>query len=189
MCWQAGTDGEFMPQNQTKDEGNDDQVFWAFAAMSAAELDFPPPQKDYPSWAAMAQAVFNLQTTRWDGTTCGGGMRWQITSLNNGWTYKNMASNGGFFQLASRLARYTGNQTYVHWAEKMWDWIDSSALVTQNGDVWKVYDGVSVDTCTKPNTAQYTYNYGILISGLAHLYNFVSSTSTANPNPLLDLKY
>jgi mannan endo-1,6-alpha-mannosidase len=84
-----------MPQNQTKDEGNDDQVFWAFAAMSAAELKFPNPGADwqgYPSYAAMAQAVFNLQAGRWDAATCGGGMRWQIQPLNAGYDYKNMAS-------------------------------------------------------------------------------------------------
>ena len=74
-----------MPPNQTKDEGNDDQVFWAFAAMTAAELKFPAPTQGYPSWAAMAQAVFNLQAERWDPTTCGGGLRWQINPLNNGY--------------------------------------------------------------------------------------------------------
>lgn len=92
ICWQAGTDGEFMPQNQTRDEGNDDQAFWAFAAMSAAENKYPPPQPGYPSWTAMAQAVFNLQAGRWDGENCGGGLRWQITPLNSGYDYKNMAA-------------------------------------------------------------------------------------------------
>ena len=85
MTWQAGTDGAFMPPNQTKDEGNDDQVFWAFAAMTAAELKFPPSGKDYPSWTAMGQAVFNSQAERWDPTTCDGGLRWQINPLNNGY--------------------------------------------------------------------------------------------------------
>ena len=81
-----------MPLNQTKDEGNDDQVFWAFAAMSAAELKFPPPQSGYPSYAAMAQAVFNLQAERWDPENCGGGLRWQIVQFNAGYDYKNVAS-------------------------------------------------------------------------------------------------
>lgn len=90
LTFQAGTvgefdDGEFMPPNQTRTEGNDDQVFWAFAAMSAAELNFPAPTSGYPSWAAMAQSVFNQQAGRWDDATCGGGLRWQIISLNNGY--------------------------------------------------------------------------------------------------------
>jgi mannan endo-1,6-alpha-mannosidase len=94
ICWQAGTTGEFMPINQTKDEGNDDQVFWAFAAMSAAELNFPHQQEGYPSYTAMAQAVFNLQAGRWDPQDCGGGLRWQIQPLNAGYNYKNIASVG-----------------------------------------------------------------------------------------------
>lgn len=175
MTWQAGTDGTFMPTNQTRDEGNDDQVFWAFAAMDAAELKYPPPTGDYPSWAAMGQAVFNLQTTRWDAEHCGGGLRWQINPLNSGYDYKNVASNGGYMQLAARLARYTGNETYVHWAEKMWDWISTSSLYdTSGGTLHRINDGAVIeDNCAVPTTKQYSYNYGILIAGLAYMYNHV----------------
>ena len=91
------------------------------------------------------------------------------------YTYKNMPSNGGFFQLASRLARYTGNQTYVKWAEKSFNWIQNSVLYDDSDPTAiKVYDGTG-DTanCTKANQAQYSYNYGILIGGLAYLYNHV----------------
>jgi len=83
ISFQAGPNGDFMPANQTKDEGNDDQVFWAFAAMTAAELGFPNPTSG-PSWLSMAQAVFNEQIARWDTSTCGGGLRWQIFAFNGG---------------------------------------------------------------------------------------------------------
>lgn len=33
---QIGPNKNFMPPNQTKTEGNDDQAFWAFAALTAA---------------------------------------------------------------------------------------------------------------------------------------------------------
>ncbi len=165
-----------MPANQTKDEGNDDQVFWAFAAMAAAELNFPPPMAGFPSYAAMGQAVFNLQTERWDAANCGGGLRWQIQSTSVGYTYKNVASNGGYFQLAARLARYTGNATYLHWAEKAWNWIEQSPLIevnTPRGTI--VNDGTGIESgCTKANPQQFSYNYGILIGGLAYMYNHTS---------------
>lgn len=80
LLWQAGSDYDFMPLNQTKDEGNDDQGFWAMAAMSAAEVNFPNPSEGTPGWVAMVQAVFNLMAQRWDNTTCGGGLRWQVFS-------------------------------------------------------------------------------------------------------------
>jgi len=33
LLHQAGDDGDYMPLNQTKTEGNDDQGFWGMAAM------------------------------------------------------------------------------------------------------------------------------------------------------------
>lgn len=176
ISWQAGTNGEFQPSNQTSDEGNDDQAFWAFSALAAAECNFPDPPAGYPSYIAMGQAVFNVQTPRWDPSTCGGGLRWQFNPLNPGYTYKNIAANGGYFQVAARLARYTGNETYVQYADKMWDWIAASPLYdASNPDLIQINDGAE-DTvnCTNPNPAQYSYNYGILIAGLAYLYNHVS---------------
>jgi mannan endo-1,6-alpha-mannosidase len=108
LQFQVGPGKSFMPENVTKEEGNDDQAFWAFAAMSAAELKFPDPPADKPSWLALAQAVFNNQAGRWDMSYCGGGLRWQIYVVNGGYDYKNTISNGAFFQLSARLARYTG---------------------------------------------------------------------------------
>lgn len=76
----------FMPPNQTKSEGNDDQVFWAFTAMTAAETAFPEPtdKAKYVSWIAMAQTIWNTQVRGWDSGTCGGGLRWQIAPYNLG---------------------------------------------------------------------------------------------------------
>ena len=188
ITWQAGTDGSLMPDNQTKTEGNDDQVFWAFAAMSAAELKFPDPSGGNPSWAAIAQNVFNQQAGRWDPSSCGGGLRWQIYTWNNGYTYKNTPSNGGFFQLAARLARYTGNDTYVDWAEKMWTWMETAKLIDDTGGFFKVNDGADTpDNCASPNAAQFSYNYGILIGGLAYLHNYTQDDKWLTPlNGLLD---
>ncbi|KAL8918261.1 MAG: hypothetical protein Q9172_005495 [Xanthocarpia lactea] len=167
---QTSPNNDFMPSNQTLTEGNDDQAFWAFAAMSAAEMNFPAPPPDKPSWLALAQAVFNQQASRWETSTCGGGLRWQIFSWNKGYEYKNSISNGCFFQLAARLARYTGNQTYADWAEKTWDWMETTRLVTPE---FNIYDGVNMlDNCTKPVPIQWTYNVGTFLMGAANLYNY-----------------
>lgn len=171
MLHQVGDDRDFMPKNQTRTEGNDDQGFWALAAMSAAENNFPNPPADQPQWLALAQAVFNQYATRWDPETCNGGLRWQIFTFNNGFNYKNSISNGCFFNLASRLARYTGNQTYAEWAEKVFDWEVEVGLITPD---FKIYDGASVtgkDNCTHLDTIQWTYNAGIFLHGAAVMYN------------------
>lgn len=174
MLWQVGPDQDYMPPNQTKSEGNDDQGFWAMAAMSAAELNFPNPPANQPQWLALAQAVFNDYVSRWDTTTCGGGLRWQIFTFNSGYNYKNTISNGCFFNIAARLAAYTGNQTYAQWAEKVWDWVGEIGLMD---DTYHFYDGTD-DTlnCTSVNHIQWTYNAGVYMLGAATLWNIVRIT-------------
>ena len=140
--------------------------------MSAAEMKFPDPPPKKPSWLGLAQAVFNLQVSRWDTQHCGGGLRWQIFTFNNGYDYKNAISNGGFFQLSARLARYTGNTTYADWAEKAYDWLSSTPMMTKNYDV---YDGSSIENnCSQAAPLQWTYNVGTMLMGTANMYNYVS---------------
>jgi len=190
---QIGTDDNYMPQNQTKTEGNDDQGFWGMAAMSAAEQKFENPPDTYPGWLALAQAVFNTMAARWDTSSCGGGLRWQIFTFNNGYDYKNSIANGCFFNIGARLARYTGNETYADWAEKTWTWMEDIGLIS---NTYQVFDGTSDTTnCTSIDHIQYSYNAGVYLFGAAMMYNhvspfpsfahFISLTTkiSANPSP------
>ena len=173
--WQVGGNQDFMPLNQTQDMGNDDQAFWAMTAMSAAELGFPNPPEGQPSWLALAQAVFNDQAGRWDTATCGGGLHWQVYSFNKGYYYKNTIASGCFFNLATRLGRYTGNQTYFDWAEKAWDWVSAIGLVD---DQYHFFDGTdSSINCTQIDHLQWTYNAGVFLLGAANIWNVVSTLS------------
>lgn len=140
MTFQTGPDNDYMPPNQTKSEGNDDQGFWGMTALLAAEVNFPNPPSDKPQWLSLAQAVFNELAWRWDESTCSGGLRWQIFTFNKGYTYKNSIANGCLFNLGARLARYTGNNTYAEWANKVWDWEVSVGLIDQT---FNVFDGTS----------------------------------------------
>ncbi|KAF1945592.1 hypothetical protein EJ02DRAFT_395791 [Clathrospora elynae] len=175
LIHQFGDHLDLMPANQSKNEGNDDQVFWAFSMIAAAEYGLKDPPADQPGWLAMTQSVFNQFVGRYnkeikDGT-CGGGMRWQIQYWLNGWTYKNTASNGGLFHLGARLAMYTGNNTYAMWAEKAFDWMSESPLLPGDG---QVFDGTSIETkppCKDADRTPWTYNYGIMIAGAAYMYN------------------
>ena len=107
--------------------------------MSAAEKNFPNPPKDQPQWLALTQAVFDSQVLRWKTDTCGGGLHWQVYPFNPGYSYKNTVSNGCLFQIAARLARYTGNTTYVEWAERAYGWLIDTNLIVNN--TWEVLDG------------------------------------------------
>nr|KAK5434560.1 hypothetical protein LTR18_010435 [Exophiala xenobiotica] len=186
VTWEAlvsqisGTNN-YLPLSEKFDEGNDDIAFWAFGAMFAAEHSFrPPPPPKYPSWLQICDNVFNDFVTRWRAAsdTCGGGLRWQVFPSSAGWDYKNSISNGGFFQLAARLARYTGNATYFSWASKVWDWTEAVGLID---DEFNVYDGAGIDddnnNCTSPEAldrTRWSYNVAIYLYGAAVMHNLTA---------------
>ena len=146
-------------------------MFWGLAAMTAAEFGFPDRSTGF-SWLSLAQGVFNTQIKRWDTSSCGGGLRWQIWPYQSGYTMKNSISNGGLFQLSARLARYTGDAIYLQWANKIWDWSVSSPLLSNT--TWNVADSAVVgDNCATQGNAQWTYNYGTYLMGAAYMYNYV----------------
>ncbi|RYN24565.1 Mannan endo-1,6-alpha-mannosidase [Alternaria arborescens] len=165
---QIGDYNAFMPPNQTRTLGNDDQAFWGMAAMSAAENKLPDV-KDGPSWLSLAQAVFQTQHNRWNTEKCGGGLKWQIFFTNPGYTYKNTISNGCFFNIAARLYKYLGNDTYSDWAEKTWEWEQSIGLISSD---FHFFDGTGdSENCTSIKKIQWTYNAGVHISGAAAMWN------------------
>ena len=164
--------------------------------MSAAEVNFPNPPKDKPQWLALAQAVFNTQAHQYDVAplTCGGGLRWQIFNFNPGYNYKNTISNGCFFNLGARLLRYTGNTTYLDWAEKTYQWIEDIGLIDRKADMWAVFDGTDENNnCTGYDRNRWSYNVGTFLIGAANMYNYVShlqshtpqkQSSATSPSPL-----
>jgi mannan endo-1,6-alpha-mannosidase len=169
---QIGESNAFMPANQTRSLGNDDQGFWGMAAMSAAENRLPDLVHEKPSWLSLAQAVFNTQRDRWDQTTCGGGLRWQIFLFNDGYNYKNTISNGCFFNIAARLYKYLGDEVYSYWAERVWEWELAVGLITND---YHFLDGArDEDNCTTFDYKQWTYNAGVHMAGAAAMWNAVS---------------
>lgn len=189
LAWQIGPDKNYNPPNQSKNMGVDDQAFWAFTVMDAAESNFPEAGGDTPSWLALAQAVFNFQHDLWDTATCGGGMRWQVYSFNAGYNLKNTISNGGNFQLAARLARFTGNQSYADWADKMWDWMAASPLFQFDNGLMYIWDNTNADNnCTDVAHYAWTYNYGTMLIGAASMYSFTNGSAVweQRVNQILD---
>lgn len=178
---QKGQNDDYLPANQSKSAGNDDQDVWALAALSAAEYGLP---EDGTSWVTLAEKAFNEQVLRWDASTCGGGLRWLIFSFQNGYNFKNSASNGHFFQLSSRLARYTGNSTYSDWASKIYDWTTSVGFIDPE---FNVFDGADVTTnCSNINKAQFSFYAGLYVNGVANLYNITTGDEQAKWKTALD---
>ncbi|EPS38027.1 hypothetical protein H072_8252 [Dactylellina haptotyla CBS 200.50] len=162
--------------NENVTIGNDDQGFWSIMSMDAVERVFPETvtQKEKRAgFLEITQTVHNLQVERWDDV-CGGGLRWQLINVKNGYEYKNTISNGLFFQQSARLARYTKNATYADWAEKTYKWLRATKIIR---DDFYINDGASAPYCTTFSTERWTYNYGVVLAGCAAMYNFTDGSA------------
>ncbi|KAK8214002.1 glycosyl hydrolase family 76-domain-containing protein [Phyllosticta capitalensis] len=179
---QAGPTNSFTRDEWRKEFGNDDQAFWALSAMSAAEQSFPALSSPAQGYATLAANVFTAQLARWDTTSCGGGLRWQVYPENKGYTYKNSVSNGGLFQVAARLALFNNDATgqYATWAGKIWDWSVGVGFVDQSNG-YAVYDGANIATnCTDISLIQWTYNNALYLYGAAAMYNLTATVDPAS---------
>ena len=166
LKFQLGNNNNFMPVNQSRSEGNDDQATWALAGLSAEEVQIATGNISYTT---VAETVFEDFARRWDNKTCGGGLRWQIFPFNNGYDFKNTASNGNFFQLAARLAQNSRNATYKEWATKTFEWTQTVGLMD---DDWNVFEGtMTTDNCEQLNKIQWSPTAGTYIAGAASMYN------------------
>lgn len=174
---QAGPTQDFMGANTL---GNDDHLWWGIAAMSAAEYNFRAPASG-SSWIQLAENVYHEVQGRWDTSTCNGGLHWQISPSATGYSYKNAISNGLFFQLAARLARYTGNSQYTDMANTIWDWSLTVGLV--NPSSYNVYDGTdSTEGCTSLDHDQWSYNVGAYLYGAAVMLDVTGDSATWTPH-------
>jgi predicted alpha-1,6-mannanase (GH76 family) len=101
--------------------------------------------------------------TAWD-EVCGGGLWWSRDRA-----YKNAITNELFLAVATGLHRRSParDHTYLDWALREWEWFDAAGL--QGGD-GLVNDGLTAG-CANNGQPAYTYNQGVILSGLAGLYD------------------
>lgn len=178
MIHQAGENGDYMPQNQTTVEGNDDLGQWGIALLEAIDHSFPDPANN--SWYGLTLNIYQQLLSKWDSSQCGGGLRWQMYDWKRGYDYKNTITNGLLFHLAARLGRYASleeQSSYVLTANNVWNWMQNIGLIEYE---WSnttlcyqinIYDGGHVDDdCVAKDTNKWSYNYGVLMAGCANMY-------------------
>ncbi|HEX7162581.1 MAG TPA: glycoside hydrolase family 76 protein [Trebonia sp.] len=140
----------------------DDNGWWALAWVAAYDLTGDR------RYLAAAQAVFTHNLRGWD-STCGGGLWW-----NQDRRYKNAITNELFVTLAALLsARVPGNQDYRDWALRSWDWLRGSGMIGPSG---LVNDGLNA-ACENNQGIAWTYNQGVILGGLAALYELTGEES------------
>ena len=134
----------------------DDCGWWGLAWVEAYDLTGERRYLD------AARTIFAHELTGWDGA-CGGGVWWSTER-----TYKNAITNELFFTLAALLhQRVPGDQEYLSWALRGWEWLAARALIGPTG---LINDGLT-SGCVNNGGPTWTYNQGVVLGGLAALYD------------------
>jgi Glycosyl hydrolase family 76 len=104
--------------------------------------------------------------------TCGGGMTWETVN-----DYKETVANELFLSLAAALHLRTpgdrGPGSYLDWANREWEWFKSSGLINAQR---LVNDGLTA-TCENNGETTWTYNQGVILGGLASMYDITHDRS------------
>ena len=151
----------------------DDHQWWglAWARAYTATLN--------TSYLQRSAAVFDFVAARgWNTTLCGGGVTWCPPPTG---PYKNAITAELFLSLAMALhphATLAGKPAafYSTWAATVWAWLRDSGMINAQG---LLNDGLSAATCTNNGQTTWSYNQGVLLSGLYRL-----AAATADPEPL-----
>jgi predicted alpha-1,6-mannanase (GH76 family) len=146
-----------------ENSSSDDTAWWALAWLQAYDLTH------VSSYLSMAETDANYIHQAWDDA-CGGGVWWHRSPR----AYKNAISNELFLELTAWLHnRIPGDTKYLGWAEAEWSWLDQSGMINDND---LVNDGLD-DTCANNAGITWTYNQGVILAGLAQLYQATGNRS------------
>jgi hypothetical protein len=174
--YDLNSSGQFIVGN-----GYDDEAWWAHAWIRAYDLTANP------TYLAAAKTVFTDMIGGWDTAACGGGVWWDRAR-----TYKNAVTNELFLLVAASLHNRTagdnGPGSYLDWAQKEWAWFKASGMINASS---LINDGLRYGSdpsvCNNPGDTTWTYNQGIVLGGLAELYEATGdSTLLASAEPIAD---
>ena len=142
---------------------DDDTAWWGLAWLQAYELT------RNTSYLSMAQTDADYIHQGWD-STCGGGVWWQ----RNPRSYKNAITNELFLELTAWLHNtIRGDTKYLTWAKAEWSWFDQSGMINKHN---LINDGLN-DGCKNNGQATWTYNQGVILAGLAQLYQATGNSA------------
>ncbi|EIN11861.1 Six-hairpin glycosidase [Punctularia strigosozonata HHB-11173 SS5] len=117
--------------------------------------------EDSTAYKNAALSVYQYVAAQYDTSLCGGGVPW-----TNGGNYKNAITNELFLTTSAQGYRRTGDQTFLDNAQKIWAWLEQSGIRNSDG-LWN--DGLDADTCQNNGETTWTYNQGVIASGLGYL--------------------
>ncbi len=146
-----------------ENSSDDDTAWWALVWLQAYDLTH------VSSYLSMAETDADYIHEDWD-STCGGGIWWQRSPRS----YKNAISNELFLELTAALHnRIPGDAKYLGWAKAEWQWFDHSGMINKSN---LINDGLT-NSCENNAQTTWTYNQGVILAGLAQLYQATGNRS------------
>ena len=137
----------------------DDEGWWALTWIRTYDWT------QNPDYLNMASSIFEDMTHGWDDQTCGGGVWWSKAG-----SYKNAVTNELFLSVAAHLANRVSDPdlraNYVDWANREWQWFSNSGMINAQN---LINDGLT-SSCQNNGQPTWTYNQGVILGGLAELY-------------------
>lgn len=148
-------------QNNFINDFYDDEGWWALTWIKAFDLI------GEARYLNTSKIIFDDMAKGWDNT-CGGGIWW-----NKEHKYKNAIANELFLTIATRLYLRTRDQHYLDWAMREWNWFKKTGLINSSN---LINDGLD-SACRNNGHPTWTYNQGVILSGLVDLYKITNDVS------------
>ncbi|KAG7446580.1 Six-hairpin glycosidase [Guyanagaster necrorhizus] len=147
--WQAFTGGY-----------NDDAGWCILDIWAMADYKIFRGEDGVEDYFISAGQLYDKMAENWDDT-CGGGVWW---TTDHG--YKNAITNELFLTVSAQGYLRFGNETYLENAKKTWTWLEASGMRNAEG----LYNDGLDDSCVNNGETTWTYNQGVLASGLGALW-------------------
>lgn len=149
--------------NSLRNSFYDDMEWMGLACLRASEV-YPSS----PKWKESAVELWNWIKLGWNETNSGG-IQWEASKP----TSKNACSNAPAIILAARLYSETGDQAYLDWAIKIFNWMNSNLIFSENGLVKDSYGNNELSWTL-------TYNQGTWMGACLELYKITNDQKYFN---------
>ncbi|KZP26488.1 glycoside hydrolase family 76 protein [Athelia psychrophila] len=158
-----------IPSWSTVLDGSYDDAQWIILSLWKI-ADYQTSQgKSATNYLNAANTIYDIVSAQWDDTTCNGGVWWSSDK-----NYKNSITNHLYLYTSAEGFNRNSNQTYLDNAEKTWTWLEASGLRNSQG-LWN--DGLDMTSCANNGQTTWTYNQGVIASGLGALSKANGNTS------------
>lgn len=153
---------------------NDDKLWVVLTYLRGAAYASTHDQQWVQPFLDRALLFYNSASAGWDESTCGGGMYWGPRGWC--WSYKNAVTTELWITASVGMYEAFGDESMLEAAIRGWVWFEKSGMINDQG---LINDGLDrhcrylsgmLRLPRNNGKMIWTYNQGIVLSGLSRLY-------------------